>query len=92
VAFEGRGSNTLTGSFTIFDVGFFRDPFGELQVARFDVQFEQHSEGAAAALFGRFQFDASGAVTPEPATLLLCATGVGVILRTRSRARRCRLP
>jgi hypothetical protein len=88
VSFQNRGSNTLTGSFTIFDLGFSRDAFGGLQIARFDAEFEQHSEGAAPALFGRFQFDASGSVVPEPGTLFLFATGGGVLLRRRSRAGR----
>ena len=46
VSFQNRGSNTLTGSFTILDVTFFSDPLAGLQIATFHAQFEQHSEGA----------------------------------------------
>jgi len=89
VSFQHRGSNTLTGSFRILDVTFFFDPFGGWRVATFLAEFEQHSEDAAPALFGRFQYDASGVSVPEPCTLLLCVTGGAAAWLRRRRQRFC---
>jgi len=50
---DGRGCNTLTGQFDVNDVEF--APTGELLV--FDATFEQHCEGATAALFGRIRIE-----------------------------------
>jgi uncharacterized delta-60 repeat protein len=52
---EGRGSNTLTGNFTVTQAAY--DPSG--QVLAFDATFEQHSEGAKPALFGEIKYHAS---------------------------------
>lgn len=77
VGFQNRGSNTLTGNFTITDVSFFRDASNTLRVGSFDASFEQHSEGVTPALFGTFQFQSSA--VPEPSSLVLAGTG-GVLL------------
>jgi hypothetical protein len=90
VSWQNRGSNTLTGSFTIRDVSFFLDSANVLQIATFDATFEQHSEGATPALFGRFQYAQSGTFpqVPEPVTLLLFAIGGGAAVHRRRSMRR----
>jgi hypothetical protein len=54
---DGRGCNTLTGRFDVLEATF--GPNG--YVERFHATFEQHCEGAAAALFGEVQI-----VNPPP--------------------------
>ena len=56
---DGRGSNTLTGTFTVYDIEF--APDGSLQT--FDASFEQHSEGGTPALYGRVTATAVGGGT-----------------------------
>jgi hypothetical protein len=73
VSFQNRGSNTLTGNFTITDVSFYTDASDQLQVGSFMASFEQHSEGATPALFGTFTFRSSA--VPEPPVLMLAAIG-----------------
>jgi hypothetical protein len=55
VSGEGRGSNTLTGNFTVLEANY--GPSG--QVLNFDATFEQHSEGATPALFGEIRYNAA---------------------------------
>jgi PEP-CTERM motif len=74
VSFQNRGSNTLTGSFTVNSVSFFLDPSDVEQIRSLDVNFEQHSEGATPALFGRLVY--SAASVPEPTTLVLLGLGL----------------
>src|SRR5437588_7380769 len=50
---DGRGSNTLTGNFTVLEALY--DPAGT--VLNFDATFEQHSEGATPALFGEIKYE-----------------------------------
>lgn len=64
ISFQNRGSNTLTGNFTITDVSFYTDASNHLQIATFNASFEQHSEGLTPALFGTFTFQSSA--VPEP--------------------------
>jgi hypothetical protein len=90
VSFQNRGSNTLTGNFTITDVTFFTDSTGALQVGGFAATFEQHSEGAAPALFGSFTY---GTVVPEPSGLFLLGLGVAAVTGVSvTRARSARRP
>lgn len=61
---EGRGCNTLSGTFTVHSVRY--DTAGAL--AAIDLEFEQHCEGGVAALRGRITWDASAPVPlPGPA-------------------------
>jgi hypothetical protein len=76
VTFQNRGSNTLTGQFTINAVTYTTNPDGTFTLLTFDANFEQHSEGLPPALFGHIQYDANGtAVVPEPASLTLVGIG-----------------
>jgi hypothetical protein len=52
---DGRGCNTLTGSFQVLELSF--DAAGE--VASFRATFEQHCEGGPAALRGEIRFNAT---------------------------------
>jgi hypothetical protein len=66
VSFQGRGSNTLTGNFTVTDATFFLDASNTVEIGSFGASFEQHSEGAVPALFGTFTV-----------SQLRCANGAG---------------
>src|SRR5262249_38283381 len=50
---DGRGSNALTGSFTVIQALYAADG----TVLRFDATFEQHSEGMPPALTGEIKFN-----------------------------------
>src|SRR5262249_102733 len=54
VSGDGRGSNTLTGSFTVTQALYAADG----TVLRFAANFEQHSEGMAPALTGTINYNA----------------------------------
>ena len=88
VVFQNRGSNTLTGNFTITDVSFFHDASNQLQVGSFSASFEQHSEGATPALFGSFTFRSSA--VPEPPVLMLVAIGGVLVIAWRFVSRKKR--
>ena len=53
VSGRGRGSNTLTGQFTILDL----QANSNGTIARFAADFEQHSEGATPALRGSIRYN-----------------------------------
>jgi hypothetical protein len=78
VTFEGRGSNTLAGNFTVSDATFFLDANNTIEIGSFGASFEQHSDGAVPALFGTFTYHSSGAPTvPDGgATALLLVIGI----------------
>jgi len=62
---DGRGCNTLTGSFTVVEV-----VYGNGSVTSFDALFEQHCEGATPALRGEIRFNAHPVVSvTAPSTL-----------------------
>jgi hypothetical protein len=73
VSFQYRGSNTLTGEFTISEITFTPDLQSILSLV---ASFEQHSEGAAPALFGQFEYRAAG--IPEPGTGLLLGVALAL--------------
>jgi VCBS repeat-containing protein len=54
VSGNGRGSNTLTGQFTVYDAA-----FSGSTLTRFAAAFEQHSEGNAPALVGWVMFNST---------------------------------
>ncbi len=59
---QGRGSNELTGSFTIKQI-----VYADEKITAFWATFEQHSEGGSPALTGEVRINAEdGAPTPEP--------------------------
>lgn len=65
VSGEGRGSNQLTGNFTIITATYQADG----TVIAFDAKFEQHSEGTPPALFGEIYYQTgSSSVTAGQAT------------------------
>ena len=56
---EGRGSDSLTGSFTVASVTYVKEVLTAI-----DLTFEQHSEGAAPALHGHIIWDSRDATAP----------------------------
>ena len=83
---EGRGCNTITGSFTIDSVTYTNGVMTAI-----DLRFEQHCEGAASALRGTIHWTAADTTTPPgpvaaPASLwqppagALAATGSSAYL------------
>src|SRR5262249_12883892 len=56
---DGRGSNTLTGNFTVKQAVYASGG----NVVHFDATFEQHSEGATPALLGEVQYNATPPMT-----------------------------
>lgn len=56
---DGRGCNTLTGSFIVLQVSYGADS----TLSSFDATFEQHCEGGPAALRGEMRFDANPVVS-----------------------------
>jgi hypothetical protein len=83
VTFQNRGSNTLTGNFTVSSVQFFKDTSNNFQLGELDVTFEQHSEGARPALFGHFTYLATGfnlpTVPDNGGSMLLLGLGVAAL-------------
>lgn len=87
VSFQNRGSNTLTGSFTVTDFTYSGTAQSDFVIDTFDATFEQHSEGAKPALFGQFSYRDTGsppAAVPEASTTvsfgLLLALGMGGVV------------
>jgi hypothetical protein len=71
VSGDGRGCNTLTGSFTVTQIAF--DDAGAVQ--RFDADFVQHCEGAEPALRGHVHL--VKAPPPPPLTIALTLASGG---------------
>jgi len=74
---DGRGCNTLTGQFQVLEAVY--APFGYVQ--RFHATFEQHCEGADAALFGEIQI--VNPPPPPPLTIDLNVDRKGAVQRVR---------
>ena len=82
---DGRGSNTLTGVFTILDIDFGANG----AINSFAATFEQHSEGSTPALFGSFAFNSNAFNVPEPKPLYLLVIGLlGLSILSRITRRR----
>lgn len=64
---DGRGCNQSTGRFDILELT--RDSAG--QVTSLAIDFEQHCEGAAPALFGQFRYNSNVPLSPEPLHITL---------------------
>ena len=77
---DGRGCNTSTGQFQVLEAVY--APLGYVQ--RFHATFEQHCEGAEAALFGEIQI--VNPPPPPPLTLKLNVDRKGTVQRVRGTA------
>jgi hypothetical protein len=73
VTFQNRGSNVLTGSFTINELSFFTDQQGNLQIGNFSVSYQQSSDNNTSNISGTFTFNANA--VPEPASLVMLSLG-----------------
>lgn len=71
---DGRGCNTLTGSFTVKQAVYSAT---DNSLLHFQASFVQHCEGATPALSGVVKFDAEPVVTPPPDVTNLSATASG---------------
>jgi len=77
---DGRGCNTLTGSFTVTQIAF--DDAGAVQ--RFDADFVQHCEGAEPALRGHVHL--VSAPPPAPLTIAIGLASKGRVDRVSGTA------
>ncbi len=75
IGFDHRGSNTLTGNFTVTNFSY--SP--TLGIQSFAASFEQHSEGALPALFGTFTYQAVTTAVPEPESFAMLFVGLGLM-------------
>ena len=64
ISFQNRGSNTLTGSFTINEVSFYKDMNNVLQIGSLSVSYSQDSDNGSSIITGSFTFQGLG--VPEP--------------------------
>ena len=68
---DGRGCNTLTGSFTVKEVVF---SAVDNSLQHLKATFVQHCEGAAPALTGTLKYESAPVVTPPPGPIHLAAS------------------
>jgi hypothetical protein len=77
VSGEGRGCNTLTGSFTVKQIVFSAT---DNSLQHFDGTFVQHCEGATPALTGELKFKWAPVITPPPGVGQLHVTSSSGVL------------
>jgi hypothetical protein len=73
VSFQNRGSNVLTGSFTINEISFFKDQSNTLHIGSFSASFSQSSDNNSSNITGTFTFQ--GPAVPEPSSLMMLSLG-----------------
>jgi hypothetical protein len=94
VTFQNRGSDVLTGSFTINELSFFTDQNNVLQIGSFSVSYQEISDNNTSNISGTFTFNAG--VVPEPSSFVMLSlgatalAGVGGWSRIKRSARRSR--
>ena len=82
VGFQGRGCNTLTGSFTVDKITYNSSGFVP-ELLTFTASFEQHCDGGAPALRGTIHYELNP--VPEPGAGVMAAAGGIVVLGRRGR-------
>ncbi len=85
VTFQNRGSNTLTGSFTINEVSFYKDQNNVLQIGSFSVSYTQVSDNDSSNISGTFTFQ--GQSVPEPSSLVMLCLGMTAVATGYHRSR-----
>ena len=78
---DGRGCNTLTGRFDVLDAAFGANGY----IERLHARFEQHCEGAGAALFG--EVNVVNPPPPPPLQITLTVDNPGRVDRVTGKAR-----
>lgn len=81
IAFQGRGSNSLTGRFEVLDIAYRSTGFEEWTLDRLHVTFVQYSGGDTRALRGSFTYS----TVPEPGTF--AALGIGLLAVGKRRSK-----
>jgi hypothetical protein len=72
VTIQHEGANTLTGSFTITSLSFFKDTSGTEKIGHFAVTFSEDADNHTSQFTGSFEYnDAGASSTPEPSSLVL---------------------
>jgi PEP-CTERM motif len=86
VSFQNRGSNVLTGSFTINEVSFYTNQNNQLEIGSFSVSFSQSSDNNTSNITGTFTFQAQS--VPEPASMMMLGLGtIGLAVAGYGRSR-----
>jgi hypothetical protein len=85
VSFQNRGSNVLTGSFTINELSFFTNQSGALQIGSFSVSFSQSSDNNSSNITGTFTYQFNS--VPEPASLVMLSLGTTALAAGYGRSR-----
>jgi hypothetical protein len=77
VTLQHHGANTLTGSFTVTDVSFYKDASGTLQIGHFAATFEEFADNNTSHFTGTFEYNDANApqAAPEPSSVALLGLG-----------------